>query len=435
MKSKYDKWLVREMKIWEEKGLADKETIDRLQRYYEINIQEQQSKSAAILSIFGSILIALGILLILARNWDYLSRIQRVVITMLPFLFGSTFGLMVIKKEKKGSIKEVAAIFSSIGIFIALMMQAQIYHVFYENWMLFLWIALLVLPLVYFYSSTLTLAMYLALVSGCMFSVHHVGLWFKISIGILGIGLTVPFVSKNYKKDLFSIETIWTNIFLSAAGFAFISSLIDSGVMLRELYITYFIFLLTLDVLIYDGDMSPIGMRPFAFLGAIGLYSTLFVFTFTSFWRFTDTSEVVWQYRIILSVFLVLVTGLIVYLFKREQGSNKNLIVYLASAVIIVLFRTTGLLNTSAYVVLPVLFNLFFAILSVGILRKGIILRNIIRINLGLFMLSALIMARFFDSDIPFLYKGLIFIICGIVCIVLNVYFVQKHKKEISHEE
>lgn len=435
MKSKYDKWLTREMKIWEKQNLVEKETIDKLKSYYEMKVENEPSRLGAVLSIFGSILIGLGILLILAKNWSYFSRGQKLIITLLPFLFGSGLGMFVIKKELKGQLKEVAAIFSTLGIFIAMIMHAQMYNVVYEDWILFLIIAILVLPLVYLYNSTLTLAMYLSLVTAAMFLADNIGLWAKVSIGIISIGISIPYVLKNYKKDLLSIETIWSNAFLAVAGFAVISSLIDSGVMLRELYITYFILLLTIDTFIYDEDMTPLGMRPFAAIGAIGLYITLFVFTFNDFWKYADTTEVVGQYIIVLGIFLSIVILLIAYLFYKDRFSNKSLIVYVASAMLIVGFRITGLLEEETYIALPIIFNIFFIILSIRILKQGITLKNIIKINLGLFMTAAIIVARFFDSNISFLLKGIIFIGCGIGCILTNIYFMKKHKKEeMTHE-
>ncbi len=435
MKSKYDKWLAREMKIWEEKDLIEKEALGKIKNYYEMKSENEQNKLGAVLSIFGSVLIGLGILLILAKNWDYFSRAHKVIITLLPFLLGSGLGLFVIKKEIKGQIKEAASIFSTIGIFTALMMHAQIYNIFFEDWMILLIIAALVVPLVYFYESTLTLAMYLGLVSLAMFSADHIGLWVKVGIGIVSIGLSVPYVLRNYKRDLLSIETIWSNVFLAIAGFALISSLIDSGVMLRELYLTYFILLLTIDAYVYDEDMTPLGMRPFAALGSVGLFITLFVFTFNTFWEYIDTSDVVGQYMIVLGMFITIVILLITYLFYKDRESNKSLLVYIASAIVIIVFRITGMIDSQAYIALPIIFNIFFIILSIRILRQGITLRNIIKINLGLFMLAAIIIARFFDSGISFLFKGIIFIICGVVCILTNVYFIKKHKKEeIKHE-
>lgn len=430
MKSKYDKWLAREMKTWEEQKLVEKETIDKLKNYYEMKSENEQNKLGAVLSIFGSILIGLGILLVLAKNWGYFPRGQKIIITLLPFLLGSGLGMFVIKKELKGQLKEVAAIFSALGIFIAMMMHAQIYNILYEDWIIFLIIAILVLPLVYLYNSTLTLAMYLALITVAMFSADNIGLWAKVGIGIISIGISIPYVLKNYKKDLLSIETIWSNVFLAVAGFAVISSLAQSGVMLRELYITYFILLLTIDAFIYDEDITPLGMRPFAALGAIGLYITLFIFTFNDFWEYADTKEVVGQYIIVLGIFLLIVILLITYLFYKDHFSNKSLIVYILSAMLIVGFRITGLLEKDTYIALPIIFNLFFIILSIRILKQGITLKNIIKINIGLFMTAAIIVARFFDSNISFLLKGVIFIICGIGCILTNVYFINKHKKE-----
>ena len=50
----------------------------------------------------------------------------------------------------------------------------------------------------------------------------------------------------------------------------------------------------------------------------------------------------------------------------------------------------------------------------------GIRSNNLAVINTGMLMLAILIIARFFDSDISFIIKGLVFIIVGIGFLVTN---------------
>lgn len=50
----------------------------------------------------------------------------------------------------------------------------------------------------------------------------------------------------------------------------------------------------------------------------------------------------------------------------------------------------------------------------------GIRNNNLAVVNTGMLMLAILIIARFFDSDISFIIKGLVFIIVGIGFLVTN---------------
>jgi uncharacterized membrane protein len=68
-----------------------------------------------------------------------------------------------------------------------------------------------------------------------------------------------------------------------------------------------------------------------------------------------------------------------------------------------------------------IMFNLFLLAISVIRIRVGIQYNNLGIINTGMFMLAALILARFFDSQVDFVIKGLVFIIIGIGFLATNV--------------
>ena len=53
--------------------------------------------------------------------------------------------------------------------------------------------------------------------------------------------------------------------------------------------------------------------------------------------------------------------------------------------------------------------------------------------NVGLLVMAALILARFFDSDLNFLLRGLIFIALGIAFLMANLMMLRR--KGVSHEQ
>jgi uncharacterized membrane protein len=432
VKNKYDKWLVREMETWEKEGLADRGTIEKITAYYKAKEENEPNKLGAILGVLGSILIGLGIILILAKNWGYFPRGVKVTISLIPFLIGSFGGIFIIKKGVSGWIKEAAAIFTTIGILTAVVMSGQIYHILVDEWVLFFIITMLSLPLVYLYGSTLDLAAYLVLGSLCMFMTDLTDLWTKVILGMIIIGASIPFVKVRYNKDKFGFETGWCQVFLALAGFAFISSLAYNGVLLRELYFTYFILLVGLDALLYE-DTLAFTMRPFAVVGNIGLYITLFVFTFSEFWRYVDTSNVNWQHMLIIVLFVGVVIGIIAKLITSKRDFTKRLFIYFIAIAMIIGFRLFGLLGNESSVILAVVLNIIFISLSIMTLREGIIYSSMSRMNIGLMLLAAITLARFFDSEFSFLVKGIVFIICGVIFLLANLYLAKKRKKEMTH--
>jgi hypothetical protein len=78
-------------------------------------------------------------------------------------------------------------------------------------------------------------------------------------------------------------------------------------------------------------------------------------------------------------------------------------------------------------VVFPMLlFNAYLLAVSVFRLMSGIRTNNLSVINTGMVMLSALVLARFFDSEINFVLKGLVFIFFGVCFLATNVIILRR---------
>ena len=55
------------------------------------------------------------------------------------------------------------------------------------------------------------------------------------------------------------------------------------------------------------------------------------------------------------------------------------------------------------------------------------------QMNFGLLAVTALIVARFFDSDLSFLLRGLVFIALGLAFLATNIFMLRR--KGVSHEQ
>jgi hypothetical protein len=65
--------------------------------------------------------------------------------------------------------------------------------------------------------------------------------------------------------------------------------------------------------------------------------------------------------------------------------------------------------------------NLYLLLLGGAVLRAGLQTGALPRINAGLGIISALIAVRFFDSQLSFTVRGLLFIIIGCAFLVVNL--------------
>ena len=79
------------------------------------------------------------------------------------------------------------------------------------------------------------------------------------------------------------------------------------------------------------------------------------------------------------------------------------------------------------------IFDLYLLAAGLWLLVTGLRINKQGQMNVGLLAITALIVARFFDTDLNFLLRGLIFIALGIAFLVANV--VMLRRKGASHEQ
>jgi hypothetical protein len=70
-------------------------------------------------------------------------------------------------------------------------------------------------------------------------------------------------------------------------------------------------------------------------------------------------------------------------------------------------------------------------VLAIGILtvRKGAMLDHLGILNYGLLIIAVLVTCRFFDSDLNFIIRGILFLIVGIAFFLSNVWMLKKRRE------
>ena len=164
--SKYIKWLDVQTTMWAEIGLISKEQEINIQTFYKENpnYPKKQDILPTILSVIGSILVGLGIILLVAKNWQFMSRPTRLIISILPFLTGLTIALWLTSKNSQRIYLQAVGIFISISILAGLGLVGQTYHIVSPAQNLYLATALLSLPFVYLIGSTISGIFYVILI-------------------------------------------------------------------------------------------------------------------------------------------------------------------------------------------------------------------------------------------------------------------------------
>src|SRR3990172_1474913 len=77
------KWLYQELPELITKGILTKEIADKMRQYYgEVKSISKTTVMLIILGTIGALLIGLGIILLLAHNWEQFSRFTRAVLSL-----------------------------------------------------------------------------------------------------------------------------------------------------------------------------------------------------------------------------------------------------------------------------------------------------------------------------------------------------------------
>ncbi|MCK5242835.1 hypothetical protein KAR34_10315 [bacterium] len=74
------------------------------------------------------------------------------------------------------------------------------------------------------------------------------------------------------------------------------------------------------------------------------------------------------------------------------------------------------------------LYNIYFLSIGVGISLLGVQLKKLSLSNGGLLLVALLVVTRFFDSDMSFLGRGLVFVIIGAIFLGINIYIIKQKK-------
>ena len=162
--------------------------------------------------------------------------------------------------------------------------------------------------------------------------------------------------------------------------------------------------------------------RPFHSLGSLVAVVLSFIFTFDEVWKnFLRANSISPLDSALIAV--ILITVVVLMFLCARKGRLGNL--FLGTLPI---FTFLGLIIDNPILV-TFFFNIYLLVLSVSTIVSGIGREHLGSVNFGMLMLSALILARFFDSDFGFVARGLAFIFIGCGFLVTNIILVRKRRR------
>lgn len=412
-------------------GVITKDTADRIQEYYKGKNDSSNNRMFVVFGVLGASLVGLGIILLLAHNWDDLSRTTKTIFAFLPLIVGQFLcGYALFKKNDSSSWRESSAafLFFAVGACIALI--SQIYNIYGElSSFLLLWM-LLCLPLLYLMNSSIVSLLYIiGITSYCCeegyFTFPNTS---EPYLYWVLLGLVFPhyyYLFKNRPHSNFLTFHHWLipiSIIISIGTLAY-----ENGELMFIVYISLFGLLYLIGhTSFFEG--KKLRNNAYKILGSLGSIILLLVLSFDFWWEelregnyvFTDSipSSELW-------VALVLSLAASVLLFYQQKGKTINDIKPIAP--VFLLFIVCFFIGLSSPIA-PILINIIVFAIGVLTIREGGNQNHLGILNYGLLIITALIFCRFFDANWSFVIRGLLFVFVGIGFFITNYWMLQKRK-------
>ncbi|WP_223548620.1 MULTISPECIES: DUF2157 domain-containing protein [Aestuariivivens] len=411
-----------------EQQVISKESASKMEAYYQSKKVDVPNRMFTVFGVLGGLLIGLGIILILAHNWDDFSKSIKTSLAFLPLVLGQVFVGISIFKNKNNVWKESTGtlLFFVVGSCISLI--SQIYNIpgnfsdFILTWIL------LCFPLIYFLRSHSLAILHIIFMTfyaadfGYSYLSNGKTPWYYLLL----LGLVFPHYWQLLKyKSAANITSIFNWLFplsLNIVLGTFVHKTSELGVLM---YVVLYGIFYSIGKMPLFSNLKLRG-NAYLVLGSLGTIYMLLLTSFDLMWETLKKIELVYSSQeFYITLFLLLIAiGVLIYGIAKQWISKIDLTHYTFLIFTIVFFA--GFNNK--YIPL-IIINLL--ILAIGILtiKKGADTFHFGISNYGLLIIAVLIVCRFFDTDMSFVIRGILFLGFGLGFFLTN-YFMLKRQKE-----
>lgn len=411
-------------------NVITEETAERIKDYYISQKGTSTNRLFIVFGILGAILVGLGIILIIAHNWDEFSRGIKTFFSFMPLIIGQVLSAYVlIKRPESITWRESATAFLFFSIGACIAMVGQVYNIPGETGTFLLTWMLLCFPLIYLMKSSITSLLFLC---GITYYVALEGYWsFPSSepyLYWLLLLLVLPHYYRLYRNKLHSNFMIFHNWIIP------LSLIIALGTMAHNTGELMFIAYFSLFGLFYlVGNFNfftsqKLRNNGYKILGSLGTIILLLVLSFDWFWEDLRNksflnNEIIASPEFIVSAILSIMAGTVLFF----QYKNKSLIRIKPLAIVFIVFILTFILGLFSAMSL-VLINLYMLALGIFTIRNGAKKGHLGILNYGLLLITAIVICRFFDTNISFVIRGIIFVFVGAGFFVANYWLLNNRK-------
>ncbi|HTF20369.1 MAG TPA: DUF2157 domain-containing protein [Chryseolinea sp.] len=411
-------------------GIIDEATAERVKVYYDHQGSASGNRLFVVFGILGAMLVGMGIVLILAHNWDDLSRSVRVTIGILPLLAGQILaGRLIFKGIDNRTWREGTGAFLFCAIGVCLSVVSQAYNMggdladFLLTWMC------LAVPIIYVLGSGTTAMLCIAGITwyGCELSYftylgsHAAPMYWAVIASILP-NYYYTYLRPQLKNNFYVLIS-WLLVLSLTICLATVGE--NTG----RLFLIAYVSLFSAFVIAGESDLFQTGRvlsNSFLVVGSLGVVAILLTASFVDFWDWESNLDVA-DYSTLGIVMVALMT-LIAASALVVHVRSKGVAAVNTKAYAFLFFIAVYFIGAQSAAIGALLMNLGILVLAVYTIRSGAQQNHLGILNYGLLIITALILCRFFDTDLSFVVRGLLFIGVGVGFFGTNYYLIKQRR-------
>ncbi|WP_028080491.1 DUF2157 domain-containing protein [Solimonas soli] len=401
-------WLLAELPELERAGVVDAATAARLRAHYAD--APERGAALGVSAVLGALLVGLGVILLVAHNWDAWSRGLRLLVTALPLAAGQGACWFALRRRADSRVwREGAAVFSALAFAAALALVAQIFQFGGDLDRYLLSCALVALPLVY----ALDASLLAVLVGGAWLgwvAAQAAGAREPLLV-LLAYATLLPHAVSVHRREPAGLRSVMLVGWLVPLLFAALTLAMPLARQLAALWLGSCALLLILldDV---SGAGGAFVRRPLRAYGELGWALVALGATFPEFWSSrgwfgNGERAALAQIGAVQWLVLAVAAALVLRALLRRRWLPAALALPVAGLVL-----AEGL--PLAPLPLAVFFNAYVLAIGVALIAGGLRERALRVISSGLTLLAVLVLLRFFGSEWPFVMRGVAFVGVGL---------------------
>lgn len=421
-------WLIEQLPQLQQEQIIDAATAERLRARYAPAAQDG-GLARGLSAVVGVLLIGLGIILLVAHNWDQWPRGLRLSLAALPLAAGQLACIWTLRRHPQSVVwREASAVFTLLAFAAMLALTGQILQLPGDLDRYLLSCALVGLPLVYLLDASLVAVLVAGALAGWVGAQAdwlRQPLWVAVLVASL-----MPQLWRCAQREPASPRT--RMLFATVLPLALLSLTLAMP-SLRVFGWAWFAACAAL-LLLADAELrqrKTVLQAPLRSYGELAWAVLVLAASFPEFWReryhaaLPASLQGEWQAGIVVAGFAVAIAVLAVRALRRRAV----LLLAMALPVLAIgVLRIAENLGATALLVIAV--NVYVLGIGVLLIREGLRVRELRTVSSGLTLLAALVLLRFFGSEWPFVVRGLAFVVVGAGFLGANFYLRRRLRAE-----